>query len=104
MGLEGCMSGGILNMLVLFAPMFLILYLLIWRPEQAKRKKHQNMLGNLAKGHEVVTTGGLHGTVVGVQDDIVVLRIGKDTENITVEVMKSAITFVKRGGELIEGE
>jgi len=64
------------------------------------------MLSNLAKGHEVVTTGGLHGTVVGVnaQDDIVVLRIGKDAENITVEVMKSAITFLKRGGELIEGE
>jgi len=85
----------------LFGAMFLILYLLFWRPEQTKRKKHQNMLNNLAKGSEVVTTGGLHGTVVGVDNDIVVLRIADDVK---VEVMKSAITFLQRGGELIEGE
>ena len=99
--MEGCASGGILNLLVLFGPMLLILYFLIWRPEQVKRKKHQNMLNNLTKGNDVVTTGGLHGTVVGVQDDIVVLRIADDVK---VEVMKSAITFLKRSGELIEGE
>ncbi len=94
---------GLMPTIFLFGSMFLILYLLFWRPEQSKRKKHQSMLNNLTKGNEVVTTGGLHGTVVGVQDkdDIVVLRIAEDVK---VEVMKSAITFLKRGGELIEGE
>jgi preprotein translocase subunit YajC len=87
-----------------FMPILLmipIFYFLILRPEQMKRKKHQNMLENLAKGDEVVTTGGLHGKIVGVNKDIVVMTIA---ENVKVEVSRSAIAFVKKGGHLIEGE
>ena len=78
-----------------------ILYFLILRPEQLKRKKHQAMLGNLTKADEVVTTGGLHGKIVGVDKDLVVLTIA---ENVKVEVSRSAIAFKKKAGELIEGE
>lgn len=79
---------------------FLIFYLLIIRPQRIKEKRHQEMLRNLKKGDQVVTNGGLHGTIVGVQDDLVVLRIA---ENVKVEVSRSAIAFLKKGGELIEG-
>lgn len=82
-------------------PMIAIFYFLLWRPEQLKRKKHQNMLSNLSKADEVVTTGGLHGKIVGVDKDIVVLSIA---ENVKVEVSRSAIAFLKKGSELIEGE
>ena len=78
-----------------------ILYFLILRPEQVKRRKHQVMLSNLAKADEVVTTGGLHGKIVGVDQNIVVLIIA---ENVKVEVSRSAIAFKKKAGELIEGE
>jgi preprotein translocase subunit YajC len=86
-----------------FVPIILmvaIIYMLIWRPEQLKRKKHQAMLENLAKGNLVVTTGGLHGKI-GVDKELVVLAIA---ENVKVEVSRSAIAFLKKGGELIEGE
>ncbi|MXV72832.1 preprotein translocase subunit YajC, partial [Candidatus Poribacteria bacterium] len=43
--------------LFLFVAMGAIFYFLLFRPEQAKRKKHQNMLENLSKGDEIVTTG-----------------------------------------------
>ena len=79
---------------------FVIFYLLIIRPQRVKERKHQQMLQELKKGDQVVTNGGLHGTIVGVQDDIVVLRIA---ENVKVEVSRSAIAFLKKGGELIEG-
>ena len=92
---------GIFSTLAMIVPMIAIFYFLLWRPEQVKRKKHQNMLSNLAKGDEVVTTGGLHGKIVGVNKEIVVLTIA---ENVKVEVSRSAITFLKKGGELIEGE
>jgi preprotein translocase subunit YajC len=80
---------------------FAIFYFLIIRPQRTKEKKHQNMLGNLAKGDQVATVGGLHGTIVGLDDNIVVLRIAEDVK---VEVSRSAVAFLKKGGELIEGE
>ena len=93
-----------MDLLSAFFPILLmipILYFLILRPEQMKRKKHQAMLSNLTKADEVVTTGGLHGKIVGVDQDIVVLIIA---ENVKVEVSRSAIAFKKKAGELIEGE
>ena len=92
---------GIFSTLAMIVPMLAIFYFLLWRPEQLKRKKHQNMLNNLAKGDEVVTTGGLHGKIVGVNKDLVVMLIA---ENVKVEVSRSAIAFLKKGGELVEGE
>jgi len=80
---------------------FLIFYLLIIRPQRIKEKKHQNMLRNLSKGDEVVTVGGLHGTIVGLNDDIVVLKIA---DGVKVEVSRNAIAYLKKGGQLIEGE
>ena len=93
-----------MDLLSAFFPILLmipILYFLILRPEQMKRKKHQVMLSNLTKADEVVTTGGLHGKIVGVDKDIVVLTVA---ENVKVEVSRSAIAFKKKAGELIEGE
>jgi len=102
----GCESSSILSMLTFIVPMFLILYFLFWRPEQQRRRKHQNMLNSLARGDEVVTTGGLHGSIIGVKDDIVVMKIAEieNREDVKVEVSKSAIAFLKKGGELVEGE
>lgn len=94
-----------MEMLLMFVPMIAIFYILIWRPEQIKRKKHQTMLENLTKADEVVTNGGLHGKVVGVDKDLVVMSIAEvGDQNVKVEVSRSAIAFVKKGGELIEGE
>ena len=93
---------GVLFMLV---PMFAIFDYLLWRPEQIKRKKHQAMLENLTKADEVVTNGGLHGKIVGVDKDLVVMSIAEvGDQSVKVEVSKSAVAFVKKGGELIEGE
>ena len=87
-----------------FMPLLLIIpifWFLILRPEQVKRKKHQKMLDNLSKGDQVATNGGLHGKVVGVDKDFVVLTIA---EGVKVELTRSAVAFLKKGGELIEGE
>lgn len=92
---------GFISSLMPLILIFLIFYLLIIRPQRIKEKKHQNMLRNLSKGDQVVTVGGLHGTIVGLTDDIVVLRVA---ENVKVEVSRNAIAYLKKGGELIEGE
>ncbi|MBI4397839.1 MAG: preprotein translocase subunit YajC [Candidatus Omnitrophica bacterium] len=85
------------NMLVSFMPlvlMFVIFYFLLIRPQQKRQKAHQNMLKTLKKGDRVVTSGGLMGTVWGVAEDKVVLKVGED--EVKLEFEKSAIaTLVK---------
>lgn len=83
---------------------FGIFYLILIRPQQKKMRKHQNMLSNLSKGDDVVTEGGIHGSVIGLRENIVVLRIAKvRDEDVKIEVSRARIAFLERGGELIEG-
>lgn len=88
-------------------PLILIIgvfYFIMIMPQQRKIRRHQNMLRNLAKGDEVVTEGGIYGTIVGLKDDKVVLKVAtvKD-EDVKIEVARSRIAFLSKGGELIEG-
>lgn len=77
--------------LLQFVPIFLILYLLLIRPQQQRQKKLNEMLKQLKKGDRVVTTGGIIGTVVGVDDARAVLRIADDVK---VEFAKNAVVQV----------
>ncbi len=80
-----------LSMLLPFAMMFVIFYVLVFRPQQTARRQHQQLLANLKKNDEVVTAGGLFGTVMNVKPEAVTLRID---ENVRVEVEKSSISRV----------
>ena len=80
-----------LSMLLPFAMMFVIFYVLVFRPQQTARKQHQQLLANLKKNDEVVTAGGIFGTVMNVKPEAVTLRID---ENVRVEVEKSSISRV----------
>jgi preprotein translocase subunit YajC len=81
----------LLFQLLQFVPIFLILYLLLIRPQQQQKKKLNEMIGNLKKGHRVVTSGGIIGTVVGLEDSKVTLKIAED---VRVEFTKSAVVQV----------
>ena len=79
--------------LLQFVPIFLILYFLLIRPQQQRQKKLDQMLKELKKGDRVLTTGGIIGTVVGIDDEQnkAVLRIADDVK---VEFSKGSITQV----------
>lgn len=81
-------SPGPLAMVFPIAVMFLIFYVLVFRPQTKARKDHAQMLKHLKKHDEVVTSGGLFGTIVNVRPDSITLRID---ENVRVEVESSAI-------------
>ena len=74
--------------------MLAIFYFLIIRPQQQKQKHADAMLKALKKGDRVLTTGGMFGTVVGVEEGKAVLRIADDVK---VEFAKSAIVQVVTG-------
>lgn len=101
------MDGGITSVLFMIVPMIAIVYFLMIRPEQNRRKKHQAMLESLAKGDEIVTNGGLHGKILGLSNDkkIVLISVGEvNNQEVKVQISLSAVAFLKKGGELIEGE
>lgn len=72
---------------------FAIFYFLIIRPQKTKEKEHKTMLNNLNKNDEVVTTGGIYGTIVNVKDKTLILRID---ENVKIEVEKNCIAYIKK--------
>ena len=81
-------------MLLNFAPLiliFIIFYFLLIRPQQKKQRALQNMIGNLKKGDRVVTSGGIIGTIMSIQNDYLVLKVG-DNENTKIEVLKNSIS------------
>ncbi len=72
---------------------FFIFYFLLIRPQKKKQMEHQNMVSNLKKNDEVVTSGGIHGTVVNVKENSVVVRVD---ENVKLEIQKSAVAYLKK--------
>ena len=74
-----------------FIPLFLILYFLLIRPQQQQAKNQERMRKGLKKGDRVLTSGGMLGTVVGIEDTKVVLRVAEDVK---VEFARSAVMQV----------
>ncbi len=70
--------------------MFVVFYFLLIRPQQKRQKEVEAMVKNLKKGDRVATSGGVIGTIAGIQDDYVILRVG-DGET-KIEILKSAVT------------
>ncbi|HEX5132738.1 MAG TPA: preprotein translocase subunit YajC [Candidatus Krumholzibacteria bacterium] len=80
-----------ISMLLPIVGMLAIFYFLLIRPQQKRQKEMQKMIAALGKGDRVLTASGLYGTVVGMKDDIVVLKIAENTK---VEMLKSSVTAV----------
>jgi preprotein translocase subunit YajC len=77
--------------IALFLPLILIMvifYFLMIMPAQRRQKKVAEMLRNLKTGDKVITNGGIYGTIVGLEDDSVQLRIA---EQVKIKVSRAAI-------------
>ncbi|MHB1390691.1 MAG: preprotein translocase subunit YajC [Thermoleophilia bacterium] len=78
-GTSGISSGNV--QLIVYIVLFVgIFYFLLIRPGQKQRKVHQELVDSLSPGDEVMSAGGLYGTVTRVEDDYVMLEIAKETE------------------------
>ena len=73
-----------------------IFYFLMILPGQRRQKKVAEMLKNLKNGDKVITNGGIYGTIVGLEDDAVQLRIA---EQVKIKVSRSAVAVVQAEGK-----
>lgn len=83
--------------LIFFGGMILIFYFILIRPQSKRAKEHREMVGGLAKGDEVVTSGGLLGKITEVGDQFITLEIA---DNVQVKVQKQAAANVLPKGSL----
>ena len=90
--MQGNPGIGIANLVPLLF-IFFIFYFLIIRPQQKKQKEHGRMVSGLKKNDEVVTSGGIHGTIVNVKDKTFVVRVD---ENAKIELDKASIAYAKK--------
>jgi preprotein translocase subunit YajC len=82
-----------------FAPLLIIMvifYVLLILPAQRRQKKTQEMLGALKNGDKVITSGGVYGTIVGLEGDSIQLRIA---DQVKIKVLRSAITGLQPEGK-----
>ncbi len=92
----GSPEGSLISTLVMFGLIIGIFYFLILRPQQKRQKEKQRMLDNLKKGDKVVTGGGMHGTVAGLDDKTVLLQV---SDNVKMKFERSAISVVLKEAE-----
>ena len=81
------------NPLLQFGPIlliFAIFYFLLFMPMQRQKKQQAAMLKNLQNGQTVVTTGGIVGAIVTINDDTLIIRVKPD--NIKLQVNRGAVS------------
>jgi preprotein translocase subunit YajC len=91
-----------LDFLLPMVAIFLIFYFLMIRPQQRRQREQEQMLKAVEKGDKVVTTGGLHGTVVGTTDEVLTLEVGAGGQSLRVKVDRARIE--RRIAKAKEGE
>lgn len=89
----------LISNLVLFGSIIAIFYFMIIRPQQKREKERQGMLSALKKGDKVVTGGGIHGTVMGLEEKTVLVQVA---DNVKIKVERGSITSVIREAEPTE--
>ena len=90
-GGSGAGGGSMVSTFVMFGAIFLIFYFMIIRPQQKRAKEREKLLSSIEKGDKVITSGGVHGTVAGVEEKTILLQV---TENVKLKIERSAITTI----------
>jgi len=93
--MQGAQPHPLLSMMPLIL-IFVVFYFLLIRPQQKKQKEHEGMIKALDKNDEIVTTGGIHGTIVNVKDVTITLRIDN---NVKLELQRNCVAHVKKKRE-----
>jgi len=85
-------TGSLISTLVMFGAVILIMYFLMIRPQQKRQKEHQKMLDSIKKGDKVITTAGMHGTVVDIDGSSYLIQVA---DNVKITFEKASIASKK---------
>lgn len=76
---------------LMFGSVILIFYFMILRPQKKREDEHKKLMESLKHGDKIVMSSGIHGTVSGVEEDVVVVQIA---DNVRVRVNRVAVANI----------
>ncbi|MBK8982412.1 MAG: preprotein translocase subunit YajC [Ignavibacteria bacterium] len=85
-GMESILSSILPFLLIIF-----IFYFLILRPQQKRQKERAKLLESIKKGDKIITAGGVHGLVEGIDENTILVKI---SDNVKVKMERSAVTTI----------
>lgn len=77
-------GGSMLMSMLPLVLMFGAMYFLLIAPQRKKQKEHEKMLGALKSGDEIITTGGIYGTITSVKEDRFTVRVGDNNQKLEI--------------------
>ena len=83
-------GGSMMSLLLSLVPMFLIMYFLLIRPENKRKKEAEAMRSAMKKGDKITTIGGIVGTIVDIKEEKIVIETGAD--QVRIELAKWAVS------------
>jgi preprotein translocase subunit YajC len=90
-------AGGDMMQFVFLIGLFLIFYFLLIRPQRKRQKEHTEMVGNLAKGDEVLTSAGILGRISKLDDSYLILKV---SDNVELKFQRASVQAVLPKGTL----
>ncbi len=89
-------TGSMMSTIIMFGSIILIFWFMILRPQQKRQKQHQQLIESLKKGDKVILSGGLHGTIAGLEDKTILVQVA---DNVKMKFDRGSITSVHREAE-----
>ena len=97
MAADAAPQGGGLQLIIMMAIFFGIMYFMIIRPQQKRAKEHKELIASITKGDEVVAGGGIIGKVTNVGDNFIEMSVSDST---TIKVQRQAVAAVMPKGTM----
>jgi preprotein translocase subunit YajC len=92
----GSDGSSLFSTLIMFALIIGIFYFMILRPQQKRQKEREKLLAAVQKGDKVITAGGLHGTVAGLDEKTVLIQV---SDTVKLKFDRSAVAQIVREGQ-----
>ncbi|MBP7868615.1 MAG: preprotein translocase subunit YajC, partial [Firmicutes bacterium] len=71
-----------------------VMYFMVIRPQKTQQKKREEMMAGLRKGNRIVSIGGLHGEILDIKDDVLLVNVSEQSEKVIIRVAKWAVQEV----------
>lgn len=88
-------GGGGMELLILVGVFFLLMYFLVIRPQNKRTKAHKELIGSLAKGDEITTSGGLLGRITAIGENFISIEI---SDGVEIKVQKQSVSAMMPKG------
>ncbi|MBI3006286.1 MAG: preprotein translocase subunit YajC [Ignavibacteriales bacterium] len=95
---DGSGSSSMLGNVFFILAIFAVMYFLMIRPQRKQQREREAMLTALKKGDKVLVGGGIHGSIVGIEEKTLLVQIA---DNVKVKIERTAVTTVLKEAEVV---